>query len=431
MTGKKILVCLLLGVVLAAISSGCGRRRTPAVTFVVGGAPAEIDFWQNLVDEFRQNTGIQIELLRQPTDTNQRRQGLVTSLRARETDPDVFLMDIAWLAQFAASGWLEPLDEHVTAAGFDTATFFPGVVDLADRFEGKLVALPVYVDGGLLYYRKDLLEKYAFQPPQTWQELVNQSKSIQADMRKSDSAFNGFVWQGAQYEGLICNWLEFTSSNGGGFAVSDGRITLDSSANVAATQFMSDLIHTYKISPENTYTEMKEEEVRRHFQEGHALFERNWPYAWSLHQADDSPVNGKTAIAPLPHFEGGRSVSTMGGWHIGLSQYSDRKQEAFEFVKFVLSYDTQKRLALTLGWNPGRRDVYNDSELLAEMPHFAALKSVFENLQPRPLLPYYTLISDAIQPSINSVLAGTLSAEEALAQAQRKAQQIMDQYEKQ
>ena len=89
-----------------------------------------------------------MEMLRQPTDTDQRRQGIVVALKAKQADPDVFLMDVAWIAQIAASGWLERLDEHIVGRYLDA--FFPRVVELADRYEGHLVALPVYVDGGLL-----------------------------------------------------------------------------------------------------------------------------------------------------------------------------------------------------------------------------------------------------------------------------------------
>jgi len=410
--------------------SGCNKKPAQDITFAVGGTPAELDFWQQLVAEFETQTGIKVDLLRQPTDTNLRRQGLVASLRSSRTDPDIFLMDVAWLGQFAASGWLEPLDPHIQSSQLNPEVFFQKVLNLADRYANQLVALPVYVDGGILYYRKDLLKKHGIEkPPQTWQQLVEQAVKVQGEEKNSNPNFYGFVWQGAQYEGLVCTWLEFTGSNKGGIILEDKDIIISTKENIKATQFMRDLISTHKISPPNTYTEMKEEEVRTFFQQGNALFQRNWPYAWALHQGKDSAVKGKVGIAVLPHFDGGQSMSTLGGWHIGISKYSDAKQKGFEFVKFVLSYKTQKKLALKLGWNPGRKDVYVDTDVVKKLPHFAALRNVFENLRSRPNLPYYTLISEVIQRYVNSVLSGKTTASEALLEAEKEAKKIIEKYD--
>ena len=407
---KSIVISLALMVTFLLAGCGGAGGESSGLTFTVGGAPAELDFWQTLVADFQDQANIRVDLVRQPPDTDMRRQGLLLSLQSSQPDPDVFLMDVAWLAQFAASGWLEPLDSQAKAGKIRTDVFFQKVMNLADHYDGRLIALPVYVDGGLLYYRRDLLEKYGFdEPPQTWLKLLEQSLAVQKQVRQKNPDFYGFVWQGAQYEGLICNWLEFAGSNGGGIILDRNKIGLNTPANVDATQFMADLIHTNKVSPPNTYTEMKEEQVRTFFQQGNALFERNWPYAWSLHQAHDSPVRGKVGIAPLPHFPDGSSVSTLGGWHIGISKCSDAKEDAFKFVEFVTSYETQKKLALALGWNPGRRDLYTDEDILAKLPHFAHLGEIFDNLRPRPNLPYYTLISDVMQRRLSAVLSGQSS----------------------
>jgi multiple sugar transport system substrate-binding protein len=437
-TRKKYIVInffILLIVVCLTVFYGCGKTQTRQITFAVGGAPAELDFWQELIAQFEHQTDIKIDLLRQPTDTDLRRQGLVTSLSSKKTNPDVFLMDVAWLAQFAASGWLEPLEGYMqsgrstTADKLDSGVFFQKVVNLADKYKGRLVALPVYVDGGVLYYRKDLFERFDIkEPPEFWPDFVKQAMIVQKEFQKTNPDFYGFLWQGAQYEGLVCNWLEFAGSKGGGIALEDRDIKINTEANLQATQFMYDLIHKFKISPPNTYTEMKEEEVRLAFQQGNALFERNWPYAWALHQDDDSPVKGNVGIAPLPRFTDGQSASTLGGWHIGISKYSDEKQKSFKFMEFVLSYDTQKKLALTLGWNPGRSDVYTDAEVVEKLPHFVSLKGVFENLHPRPNLPYYTLLSEVIQRHISSVLSGKSSVRQALSEAEKEAQKIVIKY---
>jgi len=417
-------------ILLLFLLIGCTKKGERAIVFAVGGAPNEIDFWEDLIQEFEEEEGVRVNILRQPTDTDQRRQGLLIPLKSKQEDPDAFLMDVVWIAQFAASGWLEPLDLYYKDTHMEDHLFFEKVVRLADRYMGNLVALPVYIDAGLLYYRKDLLKQYGYRrPPETWSELVTWSVHVQEDMRKINPNFYGFIWQGAQYEGLICNFLEFIGSNNGGIIMQEGRIRLKTPENIEGTRFMHDLIHQYAISPVNTFTEMKEEESRLFFHQEMALFLRNWPYAWALFQSDASNLKDRVGIAPLPRFLSGESISTLGGWHIGISKYSDAKALTWEFVKFVVSFKSQKALALGLGWNPASIGVYTDQDVLQKMPHFSALKEVFLNARPRPNLPYYSQISEVLQEHINAVLAGQSSPEVGLEEAEKEVQKVMARYQ--
>ena len=423
----------LAAVLIAVIFTACGGggEKPAPITLMIGGAPAELDYWEEIIGRFTEEMGIEVDLMRQPTDTDQRRQSLVVPLRAGEDDPDVFLMDIIWIGQFAASGWLEPLDDRAAAGEFDLDVFFGGIIEFADRYEGELVALPVYVDAGLLYYRKDLFQEHLVgRPPETWEELVEYSETGQRRQRRLQPDFWGFVWQGAQYEGLVCTFLEFALSNNGRLVDAEGNLTLDDPKNVDALEFMRGLMAEHKVSPPNTYTEMKEEEVRTFFESGQALFERNWPYAWGLHQAEGSPVRDKVGITVLPRFEGGRHVAALGGWHIGMSKSSDRKEDSFRLMEYIVSREVQMGFALELGWNPARQDVYESAEIAENLPHLVELKEVFRNAAPRPNLPYYSLLSRALQAELNKALSGMLTAEEALKNAQAKGLEIMQTYER-
>jgi multiple sugar transport system substrate-binding protein len=420
---------LLSGAVRDAQPAG-GRPPVKTLTFAVGGAPSELDYWEELVREFTARTGIRVDLLRQPTDTSLRRQTLSVALLARESDPDVFLMDVAWLAQFAASGWLAPLDPYLGRSGFSGRdAFFPRILELVDTWKGRTVALPLYVDGGILYYRTDLLRKYGIpRPPASWEQLLENALKVQRGERLDHPGFYGFVWQGAQYEGLVCNFMEFAGADGGLEAVG-GEVIVDTPRNREALRFMRDLIHEYGISPPNTYTEMKEEETRAFFQEGNALFERNWPYAWSLHQAPGSKVKGVTGAAPLPAYEPGRGTACLGGWHVGLSRYGDATAEGAMLIGFLTSYEIQKKLALRLGWNSGRKDVYGDPEVVARLPYYKELRATIERARPRPVVPYYNQVSEILQRRLNEALAGRVPPGEALAAAQREIRAVLSRYD--
>jgi multiple sugar transport system substrate-binding protein len=412
----------------AFLWTGCGTKR-PAVILAVGGAPAELDFWNSVAARFEAQSGIPVELLRQPTDTDQRRQNLVTALRSSQATPDCFLMDVAWIAQFAASAWLEPLAPLLEQSDLAAGNFFAPVVEKASTYNGTLYALPVYVDGGLLYYRTDLLEKYNYAaPPETWEELLVMARDITDKERREGAALDGFVWQGAQYEGLVCTFLEFAASNGGGITLAGNMPIVATQQNREALDFMRRLILVDKISPPNTATDMKEEEVRRAFESGTALFQRNWPYAWMLHQAENSPVRGKVGITVLPRFATGRPAATLGGWHIGISRFSRRKEEAFSLVSYLLSFETQREMALHLGWNPGRTDVYNDAEVLHRLPHLATLREAFSHVVARPAVPWYSSLSAVLQRNLNAALAGTVTADAAMDNSEQELRVLVEQY---
>ena len=411
-------------ILLCSLFVSCNGGSEKKVTFAVGGAPNELVYWEEVITEFERQSKIQVDMLRKPSNTDHQRQSLIISLKAEMSDPDVFLMDVAWVGLFAAARWLEPLGED-----FDHSPFFQTVLQSVDIMDGKLIALPVYMDGGVLYYRKDLLKRAGLGgPPRTWGELLSSAKKIQEQVRAARPNFYGFVWTGAQYEGLITVFMEFAGTEGG-FITEGATVRLTSPENLAALYFMRDLIWEDKISPPNTYTTMREEEVRTYFQEGNALYERNWPYAWSLHQAKNSRFRGKTGVAPVPGPRQATSVSTLGGFHIGVSAFSDVKGAAKEFVRFVTSFGSQKEMVLSLGWNPGRQDLYREEGVLRKVPHLRKLMQVFQRSRPRPLVPYYSQISAVAQKHINAVLADKVPAQEALAAADKEIEALLSRYQ--
>ena len=222
--------------------------------------------------------------------------------------------------------------------------------------------------------------------------------------------------------------MEFAGTEGG-FIRDGAGVRLASPENLAAVSFMRNLIWKDKISPPNTDTTMREEEVRTYFLEGNAVFERNWPYAWSLHQAKNSKVKGITGVAPVPGPRENTRTSTLGGFHIGVSAFSDVKGAAKEFVKFVTSFGSQKDMILSLGWNPGRQDLYREKEVLRQSPHFRELMMAFQRSRPRPLVPYYSQISAVAQKHINAVLANKVSAQKALEDADKEIEALLSRYQ--
>jgi multiple sugar transport system substrate-binding protein len=408
MVSRRDFVATLAGVALAA---GCERRapRAPGTALVfkhgkLFGDPAAL---RKLIDEFeRAHPGVAVREETLPAASDDQYQFYAINLQAGSDAFDVLAVDIIWVAGFARAGWLAGLEAD--------RGFFPGPLE-AVTWEGKVHALPWFVDAGLLYYRTDLVER----PPRTWDELVTSAKAAMARA----PGLHGFVWQGKQYEGLVCNALEYLHSNGG--RVLDGNaVTLDSPENVHALRFMADLVHRHRVTPASVTT-ATEEPSRHVFGQGRAAFLRNWPYAWKLFQDPASRVHGKVGVAELPRFPGGRSAPTLGGWQLAVNAASRHRDAAAALVRYLTGERAQKQLAMAYGFQPARVALYGDAELLAAQPFLGELERVFASARPRPVTPQYVRVSQVLQAQFSAALSGLAPAEAALAQAQRRIEEIL------
>lgn len=406
---------LWVATTLGCTQTGEGTDRVPTVlVFKHGKLSGEGRVLSDLLRDFEQrHPGILVREELLPSDSDRQHQYYAMNLDGGKAPFDLLAIDTIWAQEFAKAGWIAPLDEVLTPA--EQGEFFPGPIEAA-TFQGRLYAVPWYVDAGVLYYRRDLLDRHGFEPPRTWLELVRMAKLVLK--AEQDSALAGFVWQGKQYEGLMCVALEVLRSNGtdlwGG----------DRERAEYGLRFLREMIATHGITPLST-SMADEESTRWMFGEGHALFMRNWPYAWSLLQQEGSPVRGKIGIVPLPAFPGFSSAPVLGGWMLAIPSSSTHQEVVRELISFLTSPNTQRRIAMELGYNPVRRALYTDQSLLEVRPLLKDLYPILLGAKPRPVTPYYLLVSQAVQPEVSAVVVGRRSPAEALDVIRRRVDQIM------
>ncbi len=403
---------------------GCTSDRSPqrasgtTIVFKHGKIAGDPKPFRDLLDRFeREHPGMKVKDETLPSSTDEQHQFYAINLDSRSVDFDVLSLDVIWVPEFARAGWLRDLTDVLP--GGERNAFFPGPIE-AVTYRGRMFAGPWYIDAGLLYYRKDLLKEYKRHVPKTWQELVDTAKYI----TQREKGLYGFIWQGKQYEGLVCNALEFIWSNGGE-VLKQGRPVLDSPQNAEALQFMRDLIAKNEITPPLVTTAI-EEPTRHLFGTGKVLFMRNWPYAWNIFDKEGSSVRGKVGVTALPSFPGHERASTLGGWQLGVNRYSRDPEAAEKLVRFLASPAVQKDLALSVGYKPTRKALYRDADLLREQPFVAQLYRIFMKARPRPVTPYYPMITQVLQPEFSAVLAGIKAPGKALASAQKQVVHIME-----
>ncbi len=413
---------LVLLVLLAVLSCSQGDRAVTkagirTIIFKHGKIAGDPNVFGEILRRFeREHPGIVVKDETLPSSSDEQHQFYVINLEGQSPDFDVFSMDVIWVPEFFRAGWLRDLSGLLENDA--RAHFFPGPME-AVTFNGAVYAVPWYIDAGVLYYRKDLLGKYGFTPPKTWYELVHIAQAITS----REPGVYGFVWQGKQYEGLVCNVLEFIWSNGGD-VLRDRTAVINSRENRAALSFMRDLIIKYKVTPPLVTTAM-EEPTRHIFGNGRAVFMRNWPYAWELFEQETSPIRGKVGVSVLPAFPGHAPASALGGWQLGVNRFSSQPEAAESLVRFLTSPAIQKQMALTVGYKPTRVALYNDPELLRDQPFLADLYKVYMAARPRPVTPYYMMITQVLQPEFSAAISGIKSPADALGSAEKQITHIL------
>ena len=382
------------------------------VSMVSGATGRDLEFLAEELKAWERETGHTVNLVAMPSSTTDQFGLYRQWLAAGNEDVDVYQTDVIWAPQLANQ--FVDLTEHTRDVVND---HFPSIIE-SQTVNGKLVALPAFTDAPALYYRKDLLEKYGKSVPTTWDEMAATAKEIMDKERAAGNAdMWGFVFQGNAYEGLTCDALEWVKSNGGGQIVEpDGTISINNPLAAEAIERAKGWVGT--ISPKGVLA-YQEEESRGVWQLGNAVFMRNWPYAYSLGNGDDSNVKGKFDVAPLPmgSGQGSRSAATLGGWNLAVSKYSKNQEAAISLVKFMASTEFQKTRTLQNSNLPTIISLYDDPDIAREQPIIPRWKEVFLNAVPRPSAPTkvkYNEVSSLFWSAVHDTLSGNGSAADNL-----------------
>ncbi|HSM80041.1 MAG TPA: ABC transporter substrate-binding protein [Nodosilinea sp.] len=410
----------LAALVLALAGLWVGPRawsqQPVTVSFLVRAV--EADQMQGLADQFMaENPDIRLEMVRGPNAADAVENLYTTSFLLGDSPYDLLFSDVVWIPKFAAAGWLLDLSDRVNEA--DLADFLEADV-AAGRYQGGFYRMPFRSDMGMLYYRTDLLDQAGLAPPETFDDLIAASETLQAD---TDVSW-GFVWQGAQYEGLVTNFVELIAGFGGFWVDPDSlEVGLDQPAGVQAAEFMKTVIGD-GISPPGV-TNYIEEDSLRQFESGNAAFLRNWPYVWAVANQEGSPVAGNIALKPMVHAVGQSPAACLGGWGFGISSATPHPDEAWRVVEYFTSPGPMKQFVTEFAYVPSRRALFTDPDVLAEFPHFAQLLEVAETAVPRPPVGQYAQLSDILQRYLSATISGQMTPEVAMQRAAGESRRVL------
>lgn len=417
----RLAIPRLLGLLFASLLTitllfGVPALTQQRVTITVLLQALEAVQWKSLIQEFEaKNPDIRINAIEGPTATNLLEDLYTSAFLLGNSPYDLVYMDVVWAPKFAAAGWLMDLSGRISQA--ELAKFLTGDVN-GGRYQGKLYRIPLRSDAGMLYYRKDLLEQGGYQPPETFDQLMQISQALQ----KQKLTTWGYLWQGKQYEGAAAMFVEVLKGYGG-FWVNPKtlEVGLDKPQALQAVEFLRSTIGK-GISPPGVTT-YGEDETRLLFQNGEALFLRNWPYVVGL--AAKSPIQGKFGIKPMVHAAGASSGACLGGWGLGISQTTKHPNEAWRVIQFFASESAQRKFILATGYVPSRRSLFKDPKIVAKYSHYPKLLEVIEKSVLRPPIPQYAQASDILQRYLSAALTGRMDPQKAMKAAADETRNLL------
>lgn len=417
---KKLSIILLAIAMLTAVVAGCTQpaasgaqtqppatqataaQTEPATTTKAAG-PIKITFaaqgdstpgTKTLLDAFNASQkDYTVEWVDMTNDSGAMREQLITSLKAGSGEYDVLSLDVVWAGEFAAAGYIDPIDTYLRDDGLSIAQFNAGSM-ASGKYNAKQYVLPFFPDLGFLYFRKDIVSAEdaakLTSGNYTHADLLGMAEKYKGEGGTTD----GFVFQSKQYEGLVCNANEFTSN------WKDIRGGLDIMKQFVDSSATPDDILNYT-----------EGETHTSFINGNSVFARNWPYQWGVMISEGSVKPDQVDVAPLP---GGGSV---GGWLLAMNKNSANKDGAWALMKFIATDEGQKIFSINGGYLPGFNETLKDPDVIAS--NELLTKQGFQNALlttiARPVSSEYSKVSDELQQAIHKYLSGSASLDDTVA----------------
>jgi multiple sugar transport system substrate-binding protein len=409
------------------------RPRNPTENLTLASEPVSLSMvisedkvekaaWENLAKAFHEkHPNITIELAHHSNSTNVRESIYRDDFdnangRAKH---DLVLMDVVWIEGFVND--LIDLMPLVKRDDLDIENFLTSEVEVGER-GNKLYRIPMYPDIGVLYYRHDFLNKAKVPQPPT---LGSLSKVV-SKLKKLPNLEIGYLWQGGPDEGLVANFVEMMNGFGAQWIDKDNQVRLSDDKTLEAAKAFKDLFKE-NISPDivKGYDETRSLEA---FLEGKTAFLRGWPGFW-LQIRQDPDLQGKVRIARPFSFSGTPGVGCRGGWGLGISKKAAHPGEAWEAIKYFTSEAAQKQFVIDSGLLPSREALFKDANIIHTKERYLILPKVLEYLKEppalRPAVKQYRKVSKILQNSLQDMLWGNSSVEEAMKKAQEETNKLL------
>lgn len=425
----------LSGGLLATVglgATGCGgapatgggmEPRTQAPMSPVSGASGTISilddntnmlFMDSVIAQFEADTGITVEY--EQANFNDLHDRLTILFGAHDASYDVVMTWAAWTAEFGQAGWLQPLTKSVAPPDI-----LPAALE-AVTYDGNLYGLPKFASAQTMFWNKDLFGKAGLEPdqgPEDWDDFVAAAKELTGGEQYGYAADMGNT------DGAYQNFLRVLLLNGGTMYDADNVAVFNSDAGVEALQRLVDLLHVDKVMNPYSMQITNSSDLSTLFADGRTGIVFNWPFQYAL--AVDSLGRSGIGNAIIPGMSAD-SASIDGSEGFAINNFSENKQAALTWLRYVTRPEVQTPMAQDEGWFPVTKTLLRDPDIVRSLPVAATYIDQAQYPIKRFGAPWYSEVTLALSTNISKAMLQDMSPEEALDDAAARADEIIDQY---
>ena len=396
-----------------------------------------------LIPEFEEATGIKVNL--QGRSTMEIHAELVSSFVAKQKGLDLVSIDLSPLGQYADNAWIAPLTDYIERDSEEVKPeeFIPAQMWSHGEWRGEIYSMPIASYCQPVYYRKDIFDELGLKPPPqqpedwwTWSKYMEYVRRID-----EEEGYHGSVVCGAAPRPIVHMFTQLSGSKGGRYfkqfpeAPWDFTPMVNGQANLDALKFYEEL---YQHSPDEAINYVWFDAGTSFATQDIGMYYWWSAYAYLMRRAgymaeEKSPNFGKIGYGVLPHEPGQDQLYTGGGWTVSIPRYSENKEEAWEFIKWMSSTETQKKMGLSepqLFSDFVRAPLYEDPELIEVYPWLPITGEMKHNLvskKPFPPVPVAMTLEGLYGTELNNTLAGQKTAEQALDDLQKQFETVLTQ----
>lgn len=304
--------------------------------------------------------------------------------------------------------WLESIDEWMEADGISMDRYPPAFAKSA-QYEGETKGFPLRAHAQLMFYRKDLID----QPPETWDDVIR----IGQELKESNTDISplALYYNNDGNRQNLFIWLNFLWAAGGDVFDDEGRPAWTSEAALKATEDYIGL-HTDAQITNPASLSFVEQDARQSFMQGNSAMMPVWWWAYSsmINPEQSTLTADQVGFAGMPAY-GEEAVTYAISMPFSISTYSDNKEAAWEFLKWLSNPDLEKR-------NATEREVAGESIINNVVTHTANLQDAdvnaananiqeaawasLQNSDIMPQIPEWPEVGDILSTAIAEAAAG-------------------------
>lgn len=362
-----------------AAATTAAEKKDVTLNFAIPLAEEEWHvFRDQIFKPFEEQTGIKINGIQMENKDMESK--LEALKQAGKHEIDIFAPSTVYLPGIVDKELAEDLSGSITIP-----EQIPSNLYSEFQFDGKTQFVPLRPNVQTNYYYTDRFEQYGLEAPKNWDELLNAAKTLY-----EAEGVGRVAIQANSGSALTITTIEFIRSAGG------DPLVLNDEGSVAAFTYLQEL-WPY-LSPEskradfNVINELLATEV--------IYYGANWPYCSTVVVKD----SGKDQVVSYVGFEGPKGISKVTTTTVmGIVNGTPNREEAVQFLEYLMSEEVQSILFTELGWAPARNDAIGEIEEW-QKPFIADVQEALKYAQSRPIVPYWSDVDKAINDAFKDIV---------------------------